>query len=56
MTAKDIIKHTIDMSHYVLTGYIGDLSDEDLMIRPAPGTNHLAWQLYSSKMNNHMNI
>ena len=24
---------------------IDDLSDSDLMVRPAPGCNHIAWQL-----------
>jgi hypothetical protein len=25
--------------------YLGDLSDADLLVRPAPGANHIAWQL-----------
>ena len=45
MTAKDVIKHTIDMCHQVLTTYIGDLSDADLMLRSVPEANHTAWQL-----------
>jgi hypothetical protein len=29
----------------VLTTYVNDLDDGDLLRRPAPGCNHLAWQL-----------
>jgi DinB superfamily len=45
MTAKDVIKYEMDSSLYVLKTYLGDLSDADLMVRPAKGANHLAWQL-----------
>ena len=45
MTQIDVIKNTIDMGHMVLTTYLSDLSDADLMVRAVPGTNHIAWQL-----------
>lgn len=45
MTPKDVIKNSIDMGHEVLTTYLSDLSDADLMVRPVPEANHLAWQL-----------
>ncbi len=45
MNAKDVIKNTINMGHEILTTYIGDMSDADLMVRPVPGANHIAWQL-----------
>ena len=45
MNTKDAIKQTYGFSQMVLNGYIGDLSDEDLMQRPADGCNHIAWQL-----------
>jgi hypothetical protein len=45
MTPKDVIKSSIDMGHEVLTTYLSDLSDADLMVRPVPEANHLAWQL-----------
>lgn len=45
MTAKDAIKYEMDTGLMVLKTYISDLSDADLMIRPAKGANHLAWQL-----------
>ncbi len=45
MTPKDVIKNTIGMCHEVLTTYLSDLADADLMVRPVPGANHIAWQL-----------
>ena len=45
MTAKDVVKSTIDMGHQVLTAYLSDLNDADLMVRPVSGANHIAWQL-----------
>jgi hypothetical protein len=44
-TAKYIIKHGIEMAQQVLTAYVSDLTDAELMMRPAPGANHVAWQL-----------
>jgi hypothetical protein len=45
MDAKAAIQGTINMAHFVTQQYLKDLSDADLFIRPAPGTNHIAWQL-----------
>ena len=45
MTAKDVIRHSMGLSRSVLTQYLADLTDEDLMVRPVPGANHIAWQL-----------
>ena len=45
MTGKDAIKNTIDVCQDVLTTYLSDLSDADLMVRPVSGANHIAWQL-----------
>ncbi len=45
MTPKDVIKNTVDMSHMVLTTYLSDMSDADLLIRSVPKANHIAWQL-----------
>ena len=45
MTAKDAIKYEMDLSLNVIRTYLSDLSDADLMLRPAKGANHLAWQL-----------
>src|SRR5262245_3659262 len=45
MNAKDAMRMSMDMGLMVLKKYLGDLSDADLMQRPGPGCNHLAWQL-----------
>lgn len=45
MNAKDAIRWIMDMGHNVLTRYVSDMNDADLMIRPSKGSNHLAWQL-----------
>ncbi|MEZ6131628.1 MAG: DinB family protein [Planctomycetaceae bacterium] len=45
MNAHDAIKQTYGISQMVLNGYIGDLEDSDLMLRPGDGCNHIAWQL-----------
>ncbi|MCA9240091.1 MAG: DinB family protein [Planctomycetales bacterium] len=45
MNAIDTLRNTAATSAVVLTKYVEDLSDQDLMARPAPGCNHLAWQL-----------
>jgi hypothetical protein len=29
----------------VVEAYLGDLTDADLLVRPVPGANHIAWQL-----------
>jgi uncharacterized damage-inducible protein DinB len=45
MNAKDVLKHALRMNHDIINGYLGDLSDADLLVRPVPGANHIAWQL-----------
>ena len=45
MNAKDSIRRTMDISLMVLKTYFGDLTDAELMHRPGPGCQHLAWQL-----------
>jgi hypothetical protein len=45
MTAKDAIKHTLNSNYFMLKQYLSDLSDADLLVRPAPNANHAAWQL-----------
>jgi hypothetical protein len=45
MNTKDTIRETLNISHMVLSSYLKDLSDADLLRRPGPGCNHLAHQL-----------
>ncbi|TWT52658.1 DinB superfamily protein [Rubripirellula amarantea] len=45
MHAKDAIKNAYDFSRMVLSTYVSDLSDAELLNRPCEGCNHVAWQL-----------
>lgn len=45
MTPHDLIRHNLNMCHGLLTSYIADLAEADLMVRPLPNMNHIAWQL-----------
>ena len=45
MKAQDAIANAMDTSTLVVQRYLSDLDDSDLMRRPGPGCNHLAWQL-----------
>jgi len=45
VTPKDVIRNTINMAHHVLTAYVSDMSDADLLVRSTPEANHTAWQL-----------
>jgi hypothetical protein len=45
MNAKDAIRETLNVSHFILKSYVSDLADADLSRRPGPGCNQLAWQL-----------
>jgi hypothetical protein len=45
MTAKDAIKTALTGTQKQLSWYLSDLSDADLLVRPVPAANHIAWQL-----------
>jgi len=45
MNAKDAIRTTLQSTQQLLSSYVADLSDADLLVRPAPSANHIAWQL-----------
>jgi len=45
MGPKDVIKHTLGMSDFILDKYLTDLSDEDLRLRPIEGMHPIALQL-----------
>jgi uncharacterized damage-inducible protein DinB len=45
MNAKDVIRGLFSTNDFVLNEYLKDLSDADLLVRPVPGANHVAWQL-----------
>ena len=45
MNGPQAIQAALKSSQFLLPMYLGDLSDGDLLVRPAPGANHIAWQL-----------
>lgn len=45
MNAHGAIRNALASAEMISTAYLNDLSDDDLLVRPVPGTNHIAWQL-----------
>jgi len=45
MNARDVIRNSIEASQQIAQGYLEDLSEADLLVRPVPQANHIAWQL-----------
>ena len=45
MNAKDAIRTALTSTQNLLSLYVSDLSDADLLVRPVPKANHIAWQL-----------
>jgi hypothetical protein len=45
MSVKSLIRWQIEQDHWITMAYVQDLTDADLMLRPVPGMNHIAWQL-----------
>lgn len=45
MNARQALKESMATPAMVVRMYLDDLSDEDLLVRPVDGTNHIAWQM-----------
>lgn len=45
MNSRQAIRLCIDSANTICQSYLNDLSDSELFVRPAPGCNHIAWQL-----------
>jgi hypothetical protein len=45
MTGLQAIQGALGSTQQILQMYLGDLSDADILVRPVPGANHIAWQL-----------
>jgi DinB superfamily len=45
MTGVDTIKAGLKQSQFFVNEFLKDLSDSDILVRPVPGANHIAWQL-----------
>ena len=45
MDGKHAIEFSMDLSSEIVLGYLQDLTDEEMMHRPCPRSNHIKWQL-----------
>ncbi len=45
MKAQDAIRTALAGAQQIVNMYLQDLSDADLLVRPVPHANHIAWQL-----------
>jgi hypothetical protein len=45
MNAIQVLQSTLGSTQWMLNKFIEDLADPDVLIRPVPGANHIAWQL-----------
>jgi hypothetical protein len=45
MNFKDAIHTSLGMSDFLVERYLGDITDQEMLARPAPDANHIAWQL-----------
>lgn len=45
MNFKDGIRTQFSVADFFLQTYVGDLTPAELLTRPVPGANHIAWQL-----------
>jgi hypothetical protein len=45
MKASQVLENTLNGTQFLTNHYLSDLSDADLLVRPVPGANHIAWQM-----------
>src|SRR6516164_5957803 len=45
MNAKEAIRIALTSTQNMLPRFLTDLSDDDILVRPVPNANHIAWQL-----------
>ncbi len=45
MNARDAVKSTYALPDQICRAYLDGLTDADLLVRPVPKSNHIAWQL-----------
>jgi len=45
MNGCQVIETALTSTQQIVPWYLSDLSDADLLVRPVPGANHIAWQL-----------
>jgi len=45
MNAKDAVRSTMNTADFMVESYLSDITPQEMLVRPAAGANHLAWQL-----------
>jgi hypothetical protein len=45
MKASEAVEHALTSTKEIVHWYLSDLDDADLLVRPVPSANHIAWQL-----------
>jgi hypothetical protein len=45
MNAKEAIRIALTSTQNMVPRFLNDLSDADILVRPVPNANHIAWQL-----------
>jgi hypothetical protein len=45
MDFKDAIRSSLGVADFMVNGYLTDITEAELLERPVPGANHIAWQL-----------
>ena len=45
MNAKDAFRTSMNIADFMMESYLSDVMPDELLVRPAPDANHLAWQL-----------
>src|SRR3954453_5550142 len=45
MNAKDAVRASMSIADFMMESYLTDITPDELLVRPAPDANHLAWQL-----------
>jgi hypothetical protein len=45
MNGCKVIETALTATQKILPMYLGDLTDADLLVRPVPSANHIAWQI-----------
>jgi hypothetical protein len=42
---KDSIRSSLNVADFMVHGYLADITPQELVLRPVPEANHIAWQL-----------
>ena len=45
MDSRQAIRLTLDLAEFACLGYLQDMTDAELLVRPCPGANHINWQV-----------